>query len=518
MKTLARQCLVSCLLLVLIIWASPSRASALSPTRARMDLCQADGTPLASPEDQAKDQWNHIGTYPVRGWLAYIGLGDWIPYHCGLHLTSGTSRYAQHGFRHVRSHAEHFEKFRQNVNATFPGTPIPQKSWQSFSDYLIAGVLVEDPPPVMDGKAWCRWALAEWHDRRSGASYVKGVKVIVQRGGGFFDGDVLGTAFPSDEGCRERTGSVLPRASGPQGVMRIECFTTVCVSDFGERGLMVGGDERPVVYLSPASGRKWRELGGADSYLGDPVSPTLCGSGATDCLTEFENGWIFERVGGVAAVGGEIGRHYMEQAGPDGLWGYPESDEFCGLRDGGCGQRFEGGIIYWSPSTGVAGVRGTILDSYASVGWENSQLGYPLGEEWGYGGGWRQKFQGGEILGTAETGTYPVVGAIYQAHDMDIGWPTGREFCGLRDGGCGQHFENGQSLYWSPNVPEAHLVKGAIREYWASLGWENSFLGYPVSDEVILWDDSTQGWAAESRFEHGSIRYIFGNGEIRLTS
>ncbi|MCV4803044.1 hypothetical protein OFC41_30945, partial [Escherichia coli] len=42
---------------------------------------------------------------------------------------------------------------------------------------------------------------------------------------------------------------------------------------------------------------------------------------------------------------------------------------------------FEGGSIYWSPSTGAFEVHGAIRDKYAAVGWEAGILGYPLSNE-----------------------------------------------------------------------------------------------------------------------------------------
>src|SRR5262249_18443167 len=43
------------------------------------------------------------------------------------------------------------------------------------------------------------------------------------------------------------------------------------------------------------------------------------------------------------------------------------------------------------------------------------------------------------------------------------------------------HFQGG-SIYWTPHTG-AHEVHGAIRDKWASMGWERSFLRYPTSDE-----------------------------------
>jgi hypothetical protein len=63
------------------------------------------------------------------------------------------------------------------------------------------------------------------------------------------------------------------------------------------------------------------------------------------------------------------------------------------------------------------------------------------------------------------------------------------------------HFQNG-SIYWTP-LTGAHEVHGLIRGRWASLGWERSALGYPVSDET----DEVDGSGRFSLFEHGSIHW-----------
>ncbi len=62
------------------------------------------------------------------------------------------------------------------------------------------------------------------------------------------------------------------------------------------------------------------------------------------------------------------------------------------------------------------------------------------------------------------------------------------------------HFQGG-SIYWTPTTG-AFEVHGAIRDKWASMGWEASFLGYPVSDEMPWWD-SPGGRC--SHFQRGRI-------------
>lgn len=64
-----------------------------------------------------------------------------------------------------------------------------------------------------------------------------------------------------------------------------------------------------------------------------------------------------------------------------------------------------------------------------------------------------------------------------------------------------RHFAGG-SIYWHPYTG-AHEVHGLIRQKWAGLGWERSFLGYPTSDETVGRDEEATG--RFSHFQGGSI-------------
>ena len=69
----------------------------------------------------------------------------------------------------------------------------------------------------------------------------------------------------------------------------------------------------------------------------------------------------------------------------------------------------------------------------------------------------------------------------HKKHATMLGNPVGNETTCPDAVGRYRHYERG-SIHWHPDTGsfETH---GAIRDYWAKLGWENSFLGYPVSDE-----------------------------------
>lgn len=82
-----------------------------------------------------------------------------------------------------------------------------------------------------------------------------------------------------------------------------------------------------------------------------------------------------------------------------------------------------------------------------------------------------------------------------------LGVPVSDEFKTPNKNGAGQHFEGG-SIYWSP-ATGAHEIHGAIKDKWVALGWENSFLGFPVTDETATPD----GFGRFNFFEGGAIYY-----------
>jgi uncharacterized protein with LGFP repeats len=65
------------------------------------------------------------------------------------------------------------------------------------------------------------------------------------------------------------------------------------------------------------------------------------------------------------------------------------------------------------------------------------------------------------------------------------------------------------SIFWSP-ATGAHTIYGAIREKWASMGWERSALGFPTSDEF------QEGAYRRSNFQGGYIIWTSKGGPVAL--
>lgn len=150
------------------------------------------------------------------------------------------------------------------------------------------------------------------------------------------------------------------------------------------------------------------------------------------------------------AVKGAIGAAYRAHGSQTWL-GSPTGEELTGLRAGGASQTFEGGTIFWSPTTGAHAVRGALLDKYAALRWEQGILGYPTSDEYALTDGYSSVFQYGQIHWSAATG--------------------------------------------------AHVTTGAIQDRWAASGWQNGDLGYPTTDEQQIPTGAVQ------QFQGGTITW-----------
>ena len=85
------------------------------------------------------------------------------------------------------------------------------------------------------------------------------------------------------------------------------------------------------------------------------------------------------------------------------------------------------------------------------------------------------------------------------AQDGWLGYPVVSEGCGMSDGGCLQIFQGG-ALVWSP-ATGTHAVSGAIRSDYAGRGWQNSWLGAPV-DEIVC---GLRGGGCAQAYQWGSV-------------
>jgi hypothetical protein len=160
----------------------------------------------------------------------------------------------------------------------------------------------------------------------------------------------------------------------------------------------------------------------------------------------------------------------------------------------------------------AAAVYGAIGDKYTVLGRENGPLGVALTDEADAPHGGRfNAFKNGFIYWRPDIGAFAVWGAIgvkwNQLGRVAYGYPITDESKTPDQRGRFNHFRAvhlpgrpESSIYWTPETG-AVAIYGAIREKWATEGWERGRMGYPTGDEVA------DGPYRLSTFERGFIRW-----------
>ena len=137
-------------------------------------------------------------------------------------------------------------------------------------------------------------------------------------------------------------------------------------------------------------------------------------------------------------------------------------------------------------------VHGAIEGRWLALGASSVVLGDALTCELPTPGGTGRynHFRAGSIYWSPATGAWDVRGLIrerWAAMGWEASWlalPTTGELPTPTRVGAYNHFQGG-SIYWCPETG-AHAVRGLIRDKWASLGWEAGLLGCPTTSEVAL--------------------------------
>lgn len=266
----------------------------------------------------------------------------------------------------------------------------------------------------------------------------------------------------------------------------------------------VGGRPRAV---HGAIGASYRSRGAETSVLRFPLTDELP-SARGGAHNIFQGGAIHWSPSiGARATGGSIDVRWAETGRERGILGYPLTDETPTPTRPGAYNHFENGSIYWGPATGAHEVHGTIRSVWAGMGWENSALGFPTTGEnrTPRRAGAYSHFQNGSIYWSPTTGAHPVSGAVRDVwarlgwENSAIGFPADVQRATPAKPGSYQHFENG-SIYWS-QATGGHEVRGNIRSTWSAQGWENGALGFPTTDEVR----TPNGKGAYNHFQGGSV-------------
>ncbi|WP_100497666.1 N-acetylmuramoyl-L-alanine amidase [Geodermatophilus chilensis] len=269
-----------------------------------------------------------------------------------------------------------------------------------------------------------------------------------------------------------------------------------------------GGD----IYWSQATGARtvlgsirdtWLAAGGPTGFLGFPTtSDTPAGKGA---YVRFQGGEVlWSPTTGTHIVRGNILDAYRTAGGPTGGLGFPTTSDAPTPDGRGYFVRFQGGDIYWSPTTGARIVMGSIRDTWLATGGSGGYLGFPTTSDTPAGKGAFVRFQGGEVLWSPTTGTRIVRGNILDAY-RSAGGPTG--FLGYpttsdaatKDGrGYFVRFQGGD-IYWSA-ATGPRIVRGSILTTWLATGGATGPLGFPMTS-----DTPVPGKGAYVRFQSGDV-------------
>ncbi|WP_448617629.1 N-acetylmuramoyl-L-alanine amidase [Geodermatophilus sp. URMC 65] len=270
-----------------------------------------------------------------------------------------------------------------------------------------------------------------------------------------------------------------------------------------------GGD----IYWSQATGarilvlgsirRTWLAAGGTAGYLGFPT--TNEGPVGTGASARFQGGDLFwSPTTSTRIVRGDILAAYHAAGGPTGYLGFPLSSDAPTPDGRGYFVRFQGGDIYWSQATGARIVRGSIKDTWLAAGGVTSFFGFPVTDDTATGKGAFVRFQGGDVYWSPTTGTHIVRGDILAAYHAaggatgSLGFPTTSDAPTPDGRGYFVRFQGGD-IYWSQATGARILVLGSIRRTWLAAGGTAGYLGFPTTNEGPV------GTGASARFQGGDL-------------
>lgn len=240
-----------------------------------------------------------------------------------------------------------------------------------------------------------------------------------------------------------------------------------------------------------------------------------------------------------------IADYHERQSGTAGRLGFPLTAEITAVESPNVLQRFQGkqdygddvvkklglqcgASVYWSPSTGAHTTWGGIGEHYELLGGPEGRLSFPTEDEASVGPspqgttGWQQRFRGGLILWSEETGGISIYAARVEEPESTpsiaryfersggptgpLGFPVGprhdawmspqgtrgtlqrfqgrwtysEEITGDWDGEIG-----GATVYraWRRGA-EPNVVSGGIGEFHEREGGTAGWLGFPLTDEI----------------------------------
>lgn len=269
---------------------------------------------------------------------------------------------------------------------------------------------------------------------------------------------------------------------------------------------------------------------GGEAFLGQPMGNEHTAPAGTGTVQDFANGTLWQTAADrVIYLPRPIwGKYSLMSHAKDAfgtaVWkvlGLPVADAFA-TSEGGEAVQFAGGSV---------GVRATGHETWCIYGaiWGRYQqfgdlhdpqrkpfMGFPISDEQAAGGipSAPQRvvhFDSADLFWSQVTGVHEIHGAIRDNWNSNqfLGLPITDETTTPDGIGRFNHFQNGV-IYWTP-ATGAHSVHGAILDRWSNLGWEQSYLGYPISDEQPI-SLPLLGAGRFNAFQLGQIIWIQNTG------
>ncbi|MGY1693510.1 N-acetylmuramoyl-L-alanine amidase [Geodermatophilus sp. SYSU D00814] len=284
------------------------------------------------------------------------------------------------------------------------------------------------------------------------------------------------------------------------------------------RGYVVhfqGGD----VWWSPATGAhtvageiltRWLGTGATSGPLGFPTTSDARTTDGRGYVVLFQGGGVWwSPATGAQAVAGDILRTWQATGGTSGPLGFPTTGDARTPDGRGYVVRFQDGDVWWSPATGAQVVRGAILATYRAAGGSSGPLGFPTTSDARSpeGRGYVVHFQGGDVWWSPTTGAQVVAGRILTTWlatggpSGTLGFPTTSDARTPDGRGYVVRFQGGD-VYWSP-ATDARAVTGALATEYAARGGSTSGLGFPTSSTYAV---------------AGGLRNDFQGGVLTLTT
>ncbi|MFZ2561595.1 MAG: trehalose corynomycolyl transferase, partial [Corynebacterium variabile] len=222
---------------------------------------------------------------------------------------------------------------------------------------------------------------------------------------------------------------------------------------------------------------------------------------------------------------GATGKKYEEMGGPESWLGYPTFEEKKLSK--GDYARYEGGRIHYISEYGAVAVKSDVLSAWAGRDYERG-MGYPTADEADVLGadgdviGQSQTFEQGTFYRNADGGeVYSLKGDINEKY-VELGGPAGplgfpdrndRELGDEALGNDGSYSRFKKGYIYSSSRSGTHVIyNGPVFDAWKKEGYEHpQGIGYPTSD-----DDPDSSRQRVVTFERGSV-HVDENGEATVT-